>query len=85
MFCGNKMVQCQEGSNNITCHQIATLHNPTLKQKCCFIYTFTKETRTQYQLQETNVAYSFLVVVDGEKDDEEHVGWFFEFLKNYQS
>jgi hypothetical protein len=51
-------------------------------------YTFTKETRTQYQLQETNVAYSFLlvaIVVDGEKDDEEHVGWFFEVLKNYQS
>jgi hypothetical protein len=51
-------------------------------------YTFRKETRTQYQFQETNIVYSFLLVAiveDGEKDDEEHVGWFFEFLKNHQS
>jgi len=50
-------------------------------------YTITKERRTQYQLRDQQ-AYSFLlvtIVVDGEKDDEEHVGWFFEFLKNYQS
>lgn len=50
-----------------------------------FIHIHKRNTRTQYQLQETSVAYSFLIVVDGEKDDEEHVGWFFEVLKNYQS